>query len=219
MLLASNNYWSLHNITLATLFWLLRYFLSLFFRGFKFWVIRVESCDNRLACIHLCYLKCNLTFYLNDIEYPERYYVPFAGNINIWDFAGIINMSCMSYLCNLNVSSVLIFKLCKETRLLARLHCQTLLSDWLAFWYLVITYIEWAVKGTRAFVYINNAVLVTASIKLIESLRSIKRTTIRYNGLQFQIINEQHTHYTETKNASTKTIMYDHSNKHAWAVK
>ena len=39
----------------------------------------------------------------------------------------------MSYLWNLNVSSVLIFKLCKEICLLARLHCQTLLSDWLAF--------------------------------------------------------------------------------------
>ena len=34
----------------------------------------------------------------------------------------------MSYLWNLNVSSVLIFKLCNKTRLLARLHCHTLLS-------------------------------------------------------------------------------------------
>ena len=36
----------------------------------------------------------------------------------------------MSYLWNLNVSSVLIFKLCKETRLLARLHCQTLYNTY-----------------------------------------------------------------------------------------
>ena len=57
---------------------------------------------------------------------------PTSNSAELW----IMNMSCMSYLWNLNVSSVLIFKLCKETRLLARLHCQTLLSDWLAFFFI-----------------------------------------------------------------------------------
>ena len=98
-------------------------------------------------------------------------------------------MSCMSYLWNLNVSSVLIFKLCKETRLLARLHCQTLLSDWLAFFSsLVITYMKRVVKGTLSFVYFNNPLLVMAKIKLIESLRSIKRMTIRYNCQKIKTI-------------------------------
>ena len=53
---------------------------------------------------------------------------------------------------------------------------------------LVITYIKWAVKGTLAFVYINNPLFVMAKINLIESLRSIKRTTIRYNGLKIKTI-------------------------------
>ena len=43
-------------------------------------------------------------------------------------FAGIMNMSCMSHLWNLSISSVVIFKLCRETRLPSRVHCQTLFS-------------------------------------------------------------------------------------------
>ena len=85
------------------------------------------------------------------------------------------------------VMHVLKFKLRKETCLLAGLHCQTLLSDWLAFSSsLVITYIKWAVKGTWAFV--NNPLLVMAKIKLIESLCSTKHTTIRYNGLKIRLL-------------------------------
>ena len=88
-------------------------------------------------------------------------------NNNNNKFAGIMNMSCMSYLWNLNVSSVLIFKLCKETCLLARLHCQTLLSDWLAFLFFVNNIHNKSVKGTWAVVFINNPFLVMAKIKLI----------------------------------------------------
>ena len=73
------------------------------------------------------------------------------------------------HLWNSNISSVLVFKLCKETCLSSRLHCQTLLSDWLTFFFtLVITYIKLAVcSGSWAFVYINNRLLVIAKIKLI----------------------------------------------------
>ena len=40
----------------------------------------------------------------------------------------------------------------------------------------------------KGFVYINNLLLVMAKIKLIESLRSMKRTTMRYNGLKIKTI-------------------------------
>ena len=106
----------------------------------------------------------------------------------LWNFAGIMIMSCMSSLWNLNVSSVLIFILCKETRYLLDF---TVRHYWVTNWLLsslVITYIKWAVKGTWAFFYINNPRLVMAKIKLIKSLRSIKRTTIRYNGLKFRLL-------------------------------
>ena len=120
------------------------------------------------------------------------YYVPFAANLKCYrTLQELWILSCMSYLWNLNVSSVHIFKLCKETRLLASLYCQTLLSDWLAFFSsLVITYryMKRVVKGTWAFVYINNPLLVMAKIKLIESLRSIKRMTIRYNCLKIRLL-------------------------------
>ena len=91
-----------------------------------------------------------------------------------------MNISRLSYLWHLNiVSNVLVFKLCKETRLLSRVHCQTLLSDWLTLFSLVMPYIKWAVKGTWAFVHIHNPLLVMAKIKLIESLRSTERTATR----------------------------------------
>ena len=34
----------------------------------------------------------------------------------------------------------------------------------------------------------SNFLLIVAKIKLIESLRSIKRTTIRYNGLKIRLL-------------------------------
>ena len=65
---------------------------------------------------------------------------------NCENFAGIVNMSCMSYLWNLNVSSVLIFKLCKETVYLLYFTVRHYwVTDWL-FSFLVITYIKWAVR-------------------------------------------------------------------------
>ena len=78
---------------------------------------------------YLTSLRCSISVDL----LLQRYYVPFAANIKfcrtlqeLW-----IWLSCMSYLWKLNVSSVLVFKLCKGTRLLSRLYCQTLLSEWL----------------------------------------------------------------------------------------
>ena len=94
-------------------------------------------------------------------------------------------MSCMSYLWNLNVISILL--LCKETHLLSRLHCQTLLSDWLTFFFGNKIH-NVSCKGAWVyFVYINNPLLVMDKIKLIESLRSTKRTTIRYKGLKIRL--------------------------------
>ena len=40
----------------------------------------------------------------------------------------------------------------------------------------------------KGFVYNNNPLLVMAKIKLIESLHSIKCTTMRYNGLKIKTI-------------------------------
>ena len=119
----------------------------------------------------------------------QRYYVPFAANIK---FCRTLQELWICRVCpiwwNLNVSSVLIFKLCKETRLLARLHCQTLLSDWLAFFFFGNNIHKMSCKGYMSIFYINNPLLVMAKIKLIESLRSIKRTTTRYNGLKIRLL-------------------------------
>ena len=66
------------------------------------------------------------------------------------NFAEIMNMSQISYLWNLDISSVLVLKLYKEPRLLCRLHCQTLLSDWLTeFFSSVVTYKKWALKEPK----------------------------------------------------------------------
>ena len=86
---------------------------------------------------------------------------------------------------SLNVSSVLLFKLCKETSLLSRLHCWTLLSDWLTSFFPFnnnIHKMSW--KGLWAFVFINNPLLENGKIKLIKSLRNTKRTNIWYKGLK-----------------------------------
>ena len=74
--------------------------------------------------------------------------VPFADTIKFCrTLLELRIMSRMSYLWNLNVSSVLIFKLCKETRLLSRVPCQTLLSDWLAFFFFGNTIHKMSCKG------------------------------------------------------------------------